>query len=79
MKLDSQNLSASVGKGKVLVKLGRFEAARNLFSELAEKFPDQTLGWENLAKVSEQQKKWKVALERWEITIAKFPENLRTL
>ncbi|MGD1808138.1 tetratricopeptide repeat protein [Dapis sp. BLCC M126] len=76
LKLDSKNLPASVGKGKVLVKLGRFEAARKLFGELAEKFPEQTLGWENLAKVAEQQKKWKVALERWEIAIGKFPENL---
>ena len=76
LKLDSNNLPASVGKGKVLVKLGRFEAARKLFSELAEQFPDQTLVWENLAKVAEQQKKWKVALERWEIGISKFPENL---
>ncbi|NEQ37510.1 MAG: tetratricopeptide repeat protein [Okeania sp. SIO3I5] len=76
LKLDSQNLSASLGKGKVLVKLGRFEAARNLFSEMAEQFPDETLGWENLAKVAQQQKKWQIALERWEITIDKFPENL---
>ncbi|MGD1703203.1 tetratricopeptide repeat protein [Dapis sp. BLCC M229] len=76
LKLDSNNLPASVGKGKVLVKLGRFEGARKLFSELAEQFPDKILGWENLAKVAEQQKNWNIALERWEIAIDKFPEKL---
>ena len=76
LKLDSKNLLASLGKGKVLVKLGRFEVARKLFTELAEEFSDQTLVWENLAKVAEQEKKWKVALETWEIGINKFPENL---
>ena len=76
LKLDSNNLPASVGKGKVLVKLGRFEAARKLFSELTEQFPDKILGWENLAKVAEQQKNWNIALERWEIAIDKFPEKL---
>ncbi len=76
LKLDSKNLPAYIGKGKVLVKLGRFEAGRKLFSELAEKFSDNALVWENLAKVAEQEKKWKVALERWEIAINKFPEHL---
>ncbi|MEM1172050.1 MAG: tetratricopeptide repeat protein [Cyanobacteria bacterium P01_H01_bin.35] len=76
LKLDSENISAYVGKGKVLVKLGRFEAGRKLFDELAENFPDKILGWENLAKIAEQQKKWKIALERWEIAINRFPEKL---
>ncbi|MGK7919729.1 MAG: tetratricopeptide repeat protein [Trichodesmium sp.] len=76
LNLDSNNLPASVGKGKVLVKLGRFEQAKQLFSELTEKFPDQTLVWENLAKVAEEQKDWNSALENWEIAISKFPENL---
>ena len=76
LELDPKCVLAHLGKGKILIELGRFEAARKLFSKLVKQFPQEFQVWASLARVAQQQQKWNIALEIWETAINKFPENM---
>jgi tetratricopeptide (TPR) repeat protein len=65
-----------VGKGNALTNLCRYEAAETLFQDLIRKYPKQRSGYEGYAKVAFHAQEWQVALERLEVALDEFPDDL---
>jgi tetratricopeptide (TPR) repeat protein len=65
-----------VCKGNALTNLCRYEAAETLFQDLIRKYPKQRNGYEGYAKVAFHAQEWQVALERLEVALDEFPDDL---
>ncbi len=60
-------------KGNVLLRLGYFEEAQQLFEDLIENSPLFPGGYTGAARLAQAQQEWEEALQRWNSCLQRFP------
>ena len=70
-----QNFIFYLEKGNTLIQLKKFEQAVAVFKTFSCKFPDKHQGLAGLARIAMQNQQWEQALNFWNQTIQKSPQN----
>ncbi len=60
-------------RAAALTNLGRYADAENDLNVVVKVMPDKPIGYAGLARVSQAQQQWSLALQRWDECIRRFP------
>ena len=72
-----QHANAHVQRGNVLIQLKHLEEAETALQQAAEKWPELPGPFAGLARIAQSRHEDKLAAERWQTAVARFPENLQ--